>query len=248
MRPILFKIGGFSIYSYGVMLALGIAAAVVGMRSLFKERGYPEEKLYDLALIAVISGIIGSRLFYIVFYAWDAFLQNPLLFFKLWQGGLVFYGSLLGGLVGGLIYLAVQKMPFWEVADMAAPYFALAYAIGRIGCFLNGCCYGKATAVPWGVVFPVVDGLPRHPTQLYSSVAALGLFVFLSRLYRRRRFPGQVFTCYLGGYAVVRFVIEFWRENLILWAGLTVGQVMALAAVLASIILYAVLGRGIQHE
>jgi len=222
-------------------LALGIAVAIVGMRRMFKQNGYPEEKLYDLALITVISGIIGSRLFYVVFYAWDAFLENPLMFFNLQEGGLVFYGSFLGGLVGGLVYLWRQKMPFWEVADMAAPYLALAYAIGRVGCFLNGCCYGKPTGLPWGVVFPGVDGLPRHPTQVYSSLAALGLFAFLSWLYRRRSFSGQVFLCYVAGYALMRFIIEFWRENLVLWAGLTVGQVTALAAILLTLPVYTVL-------
>lgn len=247
MHPILFRIGKVSVYSYGFMMALGIAVAVVGMRRMFKQNGYPEEKLYDLALVAVISGLIGSRLFYVVFYAWDAFLENPLMFFDLQGGGLVFYGSFLGGLVGGIVYLWRQKMPFWEVADMAAPYLALAYAIGRVGCFLNGCCYGKPTSLPWGVVFPGIGGVARHPTQIYSSLAALGLFVFLSWLYSRRHFSGQVFLCYVAGYALIRFIIEFWRENLVLWAGLTVGQVMALAAILLTLPFYMVLKRGIRH-
>ncbi len=248
MHPILIKIGNVPIYSYGTMLALGIAAAVIGMRRLFKERGYPEEKLYDLVLVAVISGIIGSRLFYVLLYAWDAFRENPWLFLRLHEGGLVFYGSLLGGLIGAVVYLAAQKMSFWEVADMAAPYLALAYAIGRVGCFLNGCCYGKPTELPWGVVFLAVDGLTRHPTQLYSSIASLGLFAALCRLYPRRGFPGQVFICYLAGYGLIRFVIEFWRENLVLWPGLTVGQVMALAAVLLACVLWVLLRRGAYHE
>ncbi|MCR4399513.1 MAG: prolipoprotein diacylglyceryl transferase, partial [Syntrophomonadaceae bacterium] len=127
----------------------------------------------------------------------------------------------------------------WDAADIVAPYLALAYAVGRVGCFLNGCCYGRPTTLPLGVVFPSVDSLPRHPTQLYSVLAGLILYMVLRRLLRARRFEGQVILAYLGGYSLLRIAIEFFRENLVVWHGLTMAQVTALAVLLAVAPLYA---------
>lgn len=238
MYPVLYKFASVNIYAYGVMLAVAITVAVVGILRVFRAQGYPEEAVFDMAIIMVLGGLLGARIFYVVFYAWDYFLAHPLVFFDLRSGGLVFYGALLGGFLGFVVYIWAKHLPFWDMADIYAPYVALGYAIARIGCFLNGCCYGRPTALPWGVVFPLVDGLPRHPTQLYSSVTGFMLFALLYWLYPRRTFRGQVLLVYLLGYALLRFVLEFWRENLVIWPGLTLAQVTALAVVAVAAPLY----------
>ena len=122
--------------------------------------------------------------------------------------------------------------------DLFAPYLALGYAFGRIGCFLNGCCFGTPTTLPWGVVFPGLDLVPRHPAQLYSALLSLGLCAFLLRLYPRRRFDGQVFLAYVIGYALLRFGVEFVRENLIIWGGFSIAQVVAAAILVIAGVFY----------
>lgn len=235
----LFRWGALKVYSYGVMVALAILVATTGLAREFRRRGYAEEAAFDLAVIAVLAGLAGARLYYVVFYAWEWFRLHPLSILDLRSGGLVFFGAILGGMVGFVVAVKWKKLPPWSAADMVAPYLALAYAVGRVGCFLNGCCYGRPTTLPLGVVFPSVDSLPRHPTQLYSVLAGLILYVVLRRLLRARRFEGQVILAYLGGYSLLRIAIEFLRENLVVWHGLTMAQVTALAVLLAVAPLYA---------
>ena len=196
----------------------------------------------------VVCGILGARLFYVAFYAPDYFMANPWTVFDLRTGGLVFYGGLLGGLLGALGYIRKKRLSFWNLADILAPFLALGYSIARIGCFLNGCCYGKPTELPWGMVFPSVDLVSRHPTQLYSSFLSFLLFAYLYRLFPRRSFSGQVFLAYLAGYGVIRFIVEFWRENLVVWQGFTIAQVIAFLVVLVVIPFYLSRKRNQKHE
>lgn len=145
---------------------------------------------------------------------------------------------LAGGLLPFVVYLRRKELSFWAMADIFAPFLALGYAIVRIGCFLNGCCYGAITSSKWGVVFPAVDGFYRYPTQLYSSALNLVLFAILFWLYPRRRFNGQVFTVYIIGYALYRFIVEFFRDSLIMIGVLSLGQVYTLILLLLGIALY----------
>jgi phosphatidylglycerol:prolipoprotein diacylglycerol transferase len=236
--PVLFQVGGLPIYSYGLMLAIAVAVGLFGALKLARIEGCEEDLIYELTIVMVVCGILGARLFYVVFYAPDYFAANPWAVLDLRTGGLVFYGGLLGGLLGGLGYIVKKRLSFWNLADIFAPFLALGYSIARIGCFLNGCCYGKPTELPWGVVFPSVDLVSRHPTQLYSSFLSLLLFTFLYWLFPRRSFSGQVFLTYLAGYGVVRFIIEFWRENLVVWHGFTIAQVTAVLVILMVIPIY----------
>ncbi len=236
MHPILFQFGDRPIYAYGVMLALAIAICEILLLRTAKRYGFKEETILDISIIAIICGVLGSRLFYVYFYEWEYYSQHLLAILDLRRQGLVFYGSIIGGVLGVLLYLKTKKTSFWEISDLFAPYLALGEAIGRIGCFLNGCCYGQPTALPWGIVFPGLDAVPRHPTQIYSTLLGLGLFVFLTWFYRRRKFQGQVFLVYVMGYAVLRFIVEFFRENLVVWHSITIGQATAFGiAVLAAL-------------
>lgn len=229
--PVLLDFGRVKVYSWGFMMAVGVLAATIGIYKRFKQEGYDPDHALDLVILLVVTGLLGSRLAYIAMFEWRDFLAHPGIFFSLSNGGfqgLVWYGGFTAGVIAFLVYIRIRGYSFWKMADILAPYLALAYAIVRIGCFLNGCCYGLVTDSPCGVVFPDVDHFSRYPTQLFSSALNLLLFAGLYWYYPRRRFDGQVLVYYLLGYSIYRFVIEFFRENWIFFGPLSIAQVYSL--------------------
>lgn len=241
VHPVLLNLGRIKVYSWGFMLAFAVVVVTLGLSQKFKQEGYDPEHVLDLVIILVLSGLLGARLAYIVMFEWQEFIAHPAIFFGLAAvgfSGLVWYGGFTAGVLAFIIYIRRRGYPFWKMADILAPYLALAYAIVRIGCFLNGCCYGKVSDSACAVVFPVVDGLSRYPTQLYSSAANFILFGLLLWYYPRRKFAGQIFIFYLLGYSVYRFSIEFFRENTIFIGSLSVSQVYSLALLAVGIGLY----------
>lgn len=241
MHPILLNMGPIKVYSWGFMLALAVLISVLGLRKRFRSEGYDPEHVLDLVIILVVAGLLGSRLAYLAMFEWQEFLANPAVFFGWNEGGfsgLVWYGGLTLGFLAFLVYVRWRRYPFWQMADILAPFLALSYAIVRIGCFLNGCCYGKVSHSACTVVFPYVDSLSRYPTQLYSSAINLLLFAALMWYYPRRHFQGQVFIFYLLGYSLYRFLIEFFRENWIFVGPLSVAQIYSLLLLAAGIGLY----------
>jgi phosphatidylglycerol---prolipoprotein diacylglyceryl transferase len=232
LHPILVNLGRIKVYSWGFMLAVAVLVSVLGLTKRFQAEGYDPEHVLDLVIILVLTGLLGSRIAYIVMFQWQEFMVHPSVFFGWTAGGfsgLVWYGGFTAGFLAFLIYIRIMGYDFWKLADILAPYLALSYAIVRIGCFLNGCCYGKVSDSACAVVFPYVDGLSRYPTQLYSSAINLVLFVGLLWWYPRRKFSGQIFILYLLGYSVYRFLIEFIRENSVFWGPLSPSQVYSLA-------------------
>jgi phosphatidylglycerol:prolipoprotein diacylglycerol transferase len=211
MYPILFRIGPVKIYSYGVMIALGVITAVYLARQQAKKEGLNAEVIVDMGLYAIISGILGARLFYVLANIKD-YLREPAEIIMLHHGGLVIYGGIILGILTGILFLKKRGLPVLKTADMVIPYVALAQSIGRIGCLLNGCCYGKPTHLPWGIYFP---GKPfaLHPTQIYFCLNALAVFLILSVIQRRKRFNGQTFIFYFLLYPFGRFLIEFLRGD-----------------------------------
>jgi phosphatidylglycerol:prolipoprotein diacylglycerol transferase len=241
MHPILYSHGNLTIYSWGAMLALAIVIITYLLNKRFLEEEINPDHLFNLILWCTIFGILGARLFYVFFYEWDYYSQHLLQIIWTEGGlsGLVWYGGFAGGLLAAGIYTWRQQLSFWRLADLFAPYLALAYAIVRIGCFLNGCCYGNVCELPWAVSFPVVDDLTRHPTQLYSSFLNIIIFMVLLYLYPRRKWNGEVFVSYLIMYSVYRFFVEFFRENLLLGPFLTIAQWISLGVfALGSFMLY----------
>lgn len=241
MYPVLLQLGPVKVFAWGFMLALAVIIAVVGIGRQLEKEGYQSDIAIDLILLVVICGIIGGRLSYIVIYEWTDFLRDPWMVLSLREGGiqgLVWYGSLAGGVIPFLIYLRKKKLPVWPIADIFAPFVALGYALVRIGCFLEGCCYGKVTSSALGVVFPTIDTYLRYPTQLFSSALNFVLFLVLIWLYPRRKFPGQVFITYIIGYSVYRFIVEYFRESLIMMGPISLGQVYTLGLLAVGIILY----------
>lgn len=241
MYPTLFEVGPININSWGLMLAIAVIIAIFGVGRLFQREGYDQDIVLDMVLIMVVAGLIGSRLAYVLIYQWEEFLQNPALLFALQDGGisgLVWYGALILGFLSFIIYIRWKRLDGWKLVDMFVPYVALGYALVRIGCFLAGCCYGEATSCGLGVVFPNVDSLPRHPTQLYSSLLNFILFAFLLWYFPRRKFAGEVLALYIGGYAIYRFIIEFLRESVIFYGVFTLGQVFSALLLISAVVLY----------
>ena len=222
MYPELFRIGTFPINTYGLLLASGLVLALVVAARLGSRDGLPRERMYDLGLWTIIGGLLGSKI--LMFFTDESVHIFSLDFLR--SGG-VFYGGLIGGFLTVFFLIRRYKLEFWKVADAFAPGVALGQFFGRQGCFAAGCCWGKPTGLPWGVHFtelghentgvPIygADGaaLHLHPTQLYESLAMLAVFGFLIWLHRRKRFDGQILIAYGIIYSIVRFTIEFFRDD-----------------------------------
>lgn len=221
MYPELFRIGNFPINTYGVFLALAFLSAILITVKLAERDGLPREKIYDLSLWMLLASLIGSKL--LMLFTEPEYRSDPsqLLSLDFLRSGGVFYGGLLAAVFVGYILMKRYRLPWWKTADACAPGIAIGNFFGRQGCFAAGCCWGKPTSLPWGVKFsPLgheITGVPidlhLHPTQLYESFAMLAGFFFLLWLHKHRRFSGQVILCYALLYSVVRFLIEFVRDD-----------------------------------
>lgn len=217
----LFSVGEVTIYSYGVFLALGFVVATMVARAWYRERYRNPDIILDFVLVAVIGGIVGARLFYVIGH-WSDFSGNPGKVLSLNMEGLVFYGGLVLGLALTIVVGYLKKVRFWDTMDLAGVCVPVALALGRIGCLLNGCCYGKPTGLPWGITYPLSSGIlgARHPTQVYELVLDLALFGFL--WWKKDAFAreGTAFWVFVMGYGAIRFSVEFFREHAQANAGL----------------------------
>ncbi|RJP72130.1 MAG: prolipoprotein diacylglyceryl transferase [Candidatus Abyssobacteria bacterium SURF_17] len=237
MHPILFKIGSFELYTYGALLAAAFLAAIYFATREGERVGLKPELAADLGIIIILSAIVGARLFYILFYDLRYTLEHPGELLHLRQAGLVYYGGLLFAVGASLIYCRLKHAPIPLVMDITAPSIALGQAIGRIGCFMSGCCYGTPTWVPWAVKFPALEHA-RHPTQLYESVVTFAIFAALMKFRRHKKQNGQVMWLYAVLYAPARFVLEFFRGDNppVLWR-LTISQVISVLILLGALAL-----------
>ncbi len=239
--PILFKIGSVSVHTYGVAIAAAFLASIFLIRSEAKRKGFHPDLAYDIVLFAMVGGIVGARLFYVIGY-WHEFTGSPMQIFAIWQGGLVFYGGFVGGALAVLGLIKFRKLPLGKVADMIAPSLALGSAIGRLGCFANGCCCGKETTLPWGVKFTSSQssasplGVPLHPTQLYEftyNIIILGLLLWARP---RIKSDGLIFWIYISMYGLSRFIVEFFRTNPTFALGLGRSQIFSLFLLVTGLI------------
>ncbi|RPF49897.1 phosphatidylglycerol:prolipoprotein diacylglycerol transferase [Thermodesulfitimonas autotrophica] len=242
MWPVLFHIGNFAVHSYGVMLAVAVLVGLLAGEREAKRRGIDPDFVLNLTILLVVGGIIGSRIAYVLI-EWPYFAAHPQEIVRVWDGGLSFYGAVIVAVPLMWLYGRRGGLRFGDIADVAAFGAAAGYPFARIGCFLNGCCYGKPTTVPWAVAFPF-DGVPRHPTQLYAVL--LGALIFGALLYfrRRQRFAGQLAILYLIFYSAYRFFIDFFRVSPPAGAYLTLGQVASLLVAGAALVVLAVKWRG----
>lgn len=218
MHPLLFKLGPFSVHTYGFLIAVGFLAGIWVIKRLAVRAAMNPDRMMDLAFWMLLTGFIGARALF-VFTRLEYFLSNPIDIFKVWEGGLVFFGGLIAALAFSIYYTRKHRIDFWNGGDVAIPGLVVAHAFGRLGCLMAGCCYGKPTGTDFGVrlhsdlVDVTLRGIPLHPVQLYESAALFILFAGLLWIFRTRKFQGQVFLTYLMIYPIIRSVVEVFRGD-----------------------------------
>lgn len=223
MFPELFHIGKFFLPTYGLLVAIGVLTGLwISVRNSQKEGINPDDA-WNFGILVVFCGIVGAKILYII-NDWSYYAAHPseLISFGTLQAGGVFSGGLIAAFVAAVWYIRKRHMPPLATCDAFAPGLALGHAIGRLGCFAAGCCYGKPTQHFWGVTFtnPIANAnsstplnVPLEPTQLFESAVELANFFILMWLFRRKKFDGQVFGAYLILYGVARFFLEFIRDD-----------------------------------
>ncbi len=233
LDPVAFTVLGRPIYWYGIMVALGFLAAVLQLNRLARREHFPEGLGSDLGMRVMLGGIVGARLAYVLA-NFSYYRAHPGEILRIDQGGLIFYGGFLLAVLAVVIYARRRHLPLWRVGDFTVSVLPLGHALGRVGCFLNGCCYGAPTDRPWGTY--VADAV-RHPVQLYEAAFNLALFGALQLLLRRNQ-PGRVVAVYLMAYGAWRFGIEFLRgDDRLRLSGLDLAQVLSLGLLLTGGIL-----------
>lgn len=244
--PVALQVGPLAIHWYGLMYLIGFASAWLLGRWRIK-RGLSRvtmTEFEDMLFLCMIGVIVGGRLGYVLFYKADYFLANPLHALYLWEGGMSFHGGLLG-VIGALwLFSRRRGYRFLELGDLLAPLVPLGLAAGRMGNFINGELWGRATDLPWGMIFPAArDGIARHPSQLYQfALEGILLFVVLWVYSAKKRAVGQVSAVFLMGYGVARFIAEWAREPDaflgLLAGGLSMGQWLSLPMIVAGAVLF----------
>jgi phosphatidylglycerol:prolipoprotein diacylglycerol transferase len=259
MRQVLFTIpilGGLSIFGYGAMLVLAfISSTWLAWWRARRERLDPEI-IMDMAFWVFLFGMVGARLFYCIEY-WGTEIKTVWEVVQYWKGGIVFYGGLIGSVIAFFVYRRLRPFPLRPYMDVLAPSIAIGIFFGRLGCFLNGCCYGRACELPWAVSFPrpsppwshqwalglipesALQSLPVHPTQIYSALDGLVLLLLLSAFYPFRRRDGEVMGLLMVTYPISRFLIEFLRDDEgAFFARLTISQNISVALLLTGVVFW----------
>ena len=247
MYPVLISFGPVEIYTYGVFLALAFYLSVQWAVKLGTQRGFNEEMILNLAVVSILSAIFGARVTYVYVY-WDQFFTNSYWdVFKVWQGGLVFYGGLIGGVIGGITYWWLRRMSILAMLDVAVMSVSLGHAIGRIGCFFYGCCYGKiiplgSAWIQLGHQFPHLDGI-RYPVQILASLGNILIFLLLLFVIKKAKRPATVTIVYCYVYGLFRFMMELLRDDprgtILGVSQLSTSQTISLLILLAGICLHA---------
>jgi len=243
----IFGIGPISLRWYGLMYLVGFAAAYWLASRRLPRTGWTKDELSDLLFYSFLGVILGGRIGYVLFYNFSAFTDNPLILFRIWEGGMSFHGGCIGVILAAWWYSRRRGWKFLAVGDFIAPLVPIGLGAGRIGNFINGELWGRQTDVPWAFIFPDAGPNPRHPSQLYEFfLEGAVLFVILWLYSVRPRPVGSVGGLFLLGYGVFRFIVEFYREpdlhlaNLYA-SGLTQGQMLCIPMILGGLglIIYA---------
>jgi len=275
MRRILFEIPlpflqkHIPIYAYGFMLMVAFLVAIAVARWRARKEGIDPAKVTDVGIYLVCTGVVGARIFFIIQFFED-YKNNLLSIFKIYEGGLVYYGGLFAGAITLFVYVRKHRLPILKLFDIVTPSIALGLGFGRIGCFLNGCCFGKlATHVPWAVQFPrtidkagMIDGspaflhhyelglvrlsdahsLPIHPTQLYSFLADVALFFLLNAFFKYRKKDGEILVLFGIVYPIIRYSMELLRNDTPLFFNFfTIAQIISISIFIISVTLFVII-------
>lgn len=244
--PVAFSIGPLHVHWYGLMYLLGFIGAYVLAEFRVKRQAlnWTTEQISDLIFFAAVGVILGGRLGYMLFYQTALLLDSPWVLFRIWEGGMSFHGGLIGVLLALVYFSRKTQKPFLEILDFTAPLIPFGLFAGRIGNFINGELWGRVTDMPWGMVFPMGGEQPRHPSQLYEAcLEGVALFLLILWYARRPRPSGRITALFLMGYALCRFVIEFWREpdaqlGFLAFDWLTMGQLLSIPMFIVGFILW----------
>lgn len=229
MDPVAFEIFGIPVRWYGIIMAFGIMAGLVYALRESKRVGMDENIILDLVIYGIPAGIIGARLYYVVF-NWGYYSKDPWQILNIRGGGLAIHGTLIAAVLTGIVYSRVKRINFWTLADIASPGLIMGQAIGRWGNFMNREAHGTPTDLPWGIM---VDGVKVHPTFLYESLWNLSVLAVLLWYRKRKKAEGNVFLLYIILYSVGRFFIEGLRTDSLMLGGIRAAQLVSAAAVIA---------------
>ncbi|MBW2610231.1 MAG: prolipoprotein diacylglyceryl transferase [Deltaproteobacteria bacterium] len=240
MYPDLFSIGPLTIHTYGLFVVIGFVVGILVTVRIGKARGISSQQIMDMGFVMILSAIIGSRLTYVLTNL-SYYKAHPIDILRLWHGGLVFSGGLIAVIIVMGWYIRRHNYSLWEIGDLWSPAVALGQSIGRIGCFMAGCCYGNPTDMKWGVIFTHPKSLAPlnialHPTQLYSFLSGLIIFIVLVILHTKKKFAGQVFLWFLILHSTGRLLIERFRGD---DRGLIFGSEWTMTQLLTTLILVA---------
>lgn len=246
INPVAFSAGPIHVHWYGLMYLLGFSLAWLFARWRVKRYHLPWTpiQISDLIFYSALGAVLGGRVGYMLFYNTYELIHDPFTIVKIWQGGMSFHGGLIGVIIAIALYARHIKRPFWVVADFAVPLVPLGLAAGRIGNFINGELWGRPTSVPWSMVFPEADNLPRHPSQLYEcGLEGLLLFVLVAWYASKSRPTRHVSALFLMGYALCRFSVEFFRQpdsqiGFVMLPWMTMGQLLSIPMFIVGLILY----------
>jgi prolipoprotein diacylglyceryl transferase len=234
----LFSFGPIHIYFFGLMIAI---ASIIGGAFAIKQgekRGINEDTMFNLILIVVISGVLGARLFYILFYNPSFYFSNPGEIIKIDEGGLSIHGGIVSAVGAGYIYSIKSKISFLKLADIAVVGIALAQGIGRVGCDV----FGKpmTNIMIWGINY---NGQVLHPAQVYEFILDYILFIILWRRSYKKKFEGELFVIYLISFAIIRGIVEFFRINPVIWGPFSISHLLSLVLVIIGLVVYKILSK-----
>ncbi len=244
MDPIAFKIGFLSVHWYGLLIALAFVLGIwLACRKAVKI-GILSDQVISMILWALPCAIIGARLYYVLF-TWSSYASDPLKILSVWKGGLAIHGGLLGGILGGSLYLYRHRLPFWSMADLCVPSIILGQAIGRWGNFFNQEAYGSQVSAQFISHFPAfiqkqmwINGAYYHPAFLYESLWCLLGFLILNPLWAKRKFDGQLLALYLIFYSSERLFVEQLRTDSLMLGSWKMAQIVSLILILIGIVIY----------
>ena len=243
--PVIFQLGPLKVHWYGVMYLIGFGLAwwLALRRAKQPDAIFTEEQVSDIIFYSALGVVLGGRLGYVLFYDLSTYMATPSLIFQVWQGGMSFHGGFIGVAIAMWLYARKLNVPFFEMTDFIAPLVPLGLFTGRIGNFINGELWGRPTDLPWGMIFPHVDNIPRHPSQLYqAALEGLVLFIIVWVFSKRPRPTMAVTGLFLIGYGTFRFLVEFVRQpdrqlGFIAFDWMTMGQLLSLPLLIIGVIL-----------
>ncbi len=235
ISPVLFHIFGLEVRYYGLFYLLGFVIAYFFMKFLAKERklDLKKEEILDFLFYILIGGIIGARIGYVLSHL-SSYVENPLSALYIWQGGLAFHGGLIGALIVALFFCKKKKISFYKLADITVIPFSLGIVLVRLANFTNGELYGRITDVAWAVKFKGVEGF-RHPSQIYASIKGLAIFLILFLTRNKKHKDGYIFWLFITLYGLFRFFVEFYREQIYLFLGISFTQILSIIMFLVGI-------------